>query len=510
MIVIVDFGSQTAHLIERRIKEQHVATTFLPPEKALSFIKSHKEITGIILSGGPASVYEKGAPQIDPAIFSLNIPVLAICYGMQYMMRYLGGDIVSAKKREYGPSVLQIANSKWLIARGLTKSSTVWMSHGDEVKGIPADFTVLGKTDNSPFALVAHKKEMLFGTLFHPEVEHTTEGIKVLKNFLTITKSPTSKHEIAVEPLIAAIKETVGDAYVIGAISGGVDSTVAGTLVAKAIGKKFVPFYVENGLMREGTAVHIKDVFKQYGVSVDVISCEDAMLARLKKITDPEKKRKVIGKFYIEMFEREMEKLVKAGKDVKFLLQGTIYSDVIESKGTKHASKIKSHHNVGGLPKHMKLKLLEPLRYFYKDEVRAIGKKLGLSDQFVHKQPFPGPGYGVRIRGEVTKERLERERLADRIILEELEKAQLMQDVFISFPVMTDAFSTAVKGDGRFFGEVIAIRIVESKDVMTATWKRLPYDVLQHMSTRIVNEVPGISRVVYDISTKPPATMEWE
>ncbi|CAN5142263.1 glutamine-hydrolyzing GMP synthase [soil metagenome] len=408
MVVIIDFGSQTAHLIERRIKEQHVETIFLPPHKALAFIKSHPEVTGIILSGGPSSVYEKGAPQIDPVIFSLNIPVLAICYGMQLMMKYLGGDIIPAKKREYGPAEFQISNTQYPMSKGIDKTSVVWMSHGDEVKGIPAEFEVLGSTANSPFALVSHKTEKLFGTLFHPEVEHTIEGIKLLKNFLAITKSPQKKHTIAVEPLVATIKETVGDAYVIGAISGGVDSTVAGTLVAKAIGKKFVPFYVENGLMREGTAAHIKDVFKQYGVTVDVIQCVDEMLERLKKVTDPEKKRKIIGKFYIEMFEREMEKLVKAGKDVKFLLQGTIYSDVIESKGTKHSSRIKSHHNVGGLPKHMKLSLLEPLRFFYKDEVRQLGKDLGLPDSFIHQQPFPGPGYAVRIRGEVTKERLER------------------------------------------------------------------------------------------------------
>lgn len=510
MVVIVDFGSQTAHLIERRIKELHVETAFLSPEKTLAFIKSHPEVTGIILSGGPSSVYEKGAPQIDPAIFSLGIPLLAICYGMQYMMRALGGEIVPAKKREYGPAVLQIANSKSQIAAKMTMSLTVWMSHGDEVKGIPADFVVLGRTDNSPFALVAHKKQQLFGTLFHPEVEHTNEGVQFLKNFLSITKSPKKEHTIDVEPLIQSIKETVGSSIVIGAISGGVDSTVAGTLVAKAIGKQFIPIYVENGLMREGTAKRVKTLFSQYDVQVDVLEVEDEMLKKLKKVTDPEKKRKIIGKFYIEMFEREMGRLVRQGKDVRFLLQGTIYSDVIESKGTKHSSKIKSHHNVGGLPKHMKLKLLEPLRFFYKDEVRKIGHELGLPDEFIHQQPFPGPGYAVRIRGEVTKERLERERIADRIVLEELEKVDLLKEVFISFPVMSGAYSTAVKGDGRFFGEVIALRVVESKDVMTAVWKRLPYDVLQQISSRLVNEVPGVSRVVYDITTKPPATMEWE
>jgi GMP synthase (glutamine-hydrolysing) len=313
-----------------------------------------------------------------------------------------------------------------------------------------------------------------------------------------------------VQPILDLITDRVGDAYVIGAVSGGVDSTVAAALTAKAIGRKFIPFYVDNGLMRDGTTEHVKDIFKHLKVPVHIIACEDEMLRRLKKVTDPEKKRKIIGAFYIELFEKEMKRLRKEGKNVEFLLQGTIYSDVIESKGTKHASKIKSHHNVGGLPKNMKLKLLEPLREFYKDEVRLLGEKIGLPKHFVWKQVFPGPGYGVRIRGEVTKGRLVKERIADRIVLEELEKAKLLSAVYMSFAIMSGAQSTAVKGDGRFFGEVVALRIVESKDVMTSKWAHIPYEVLQKISSRIVNEVPEVSRVVYDITTKPPATMEWE
>ncbi|MDO8639515.1 MAG: glutamine-hydrolyzing GMP synthase, partial [bacterium] len=311
--------------------------------------------------------------------------------------------------------------------------------------------------------------------------------------------------------IIEGIKQIVGgEAYVIGAVSGGVDSTVAGLLTADAIGKRFIPVYVENGLMREGTRQHVEKIFSKHHVKPIVVDAVGETLKRLKGITDPERKRKIIGNFYIEIFEQKMQEFIKSGLPVKFLLQGTIYSDVIESKGTKYAAKIKSHHNVGGLPKNMKLKLLEPLRHFYKDEVRSIGKKLGLPDEFVQRQVFPGPGYAIRIRGEVTKERLEKEKQADKIVLEELEKAGWLSKVYMSFPVLTGALSTAVKGDGRAFSEVVALRIIESKDVMTSNWAHLPYEVLQKISSRIVNEVPGISRVVYDITTKPPATMEWE
>ena len=313
-----------------------------------------------------------------------------------------------------------------------------------------------------------------------------------------------------VAKIIIDIKKQTGESYVIGAVSGGVDSTVAAVLTARAIGDRFIPLYVDNGLMRFDTTAHLDRIFEQTKIKVKIINAQDETLKRLKGITDPEEKRKTIGKLYIDIFEREMATLVKSGKKVKFLMQGTIYSDVIESKGTKNADKIKSHHNVGGLPAEMKLQLLEPVRNFYKDEVRKIGKTLGLPDEFVYKQPFPGPGYAVRIRGEVTKQRLEQEKMADKIILEELEKAGLLQNLFQSFPVLTGAHSTAVKGDGRNFGEVVALRIIESKDVMTAKWANLPYDLLQTISSRIVNEVPDISRVVYDITTKPPATMEWE
>ncbi len=507
MIVVVDFGSQTANLIERRIRDLGVKTSFLPPEEALPFIKAHN-VDGIVLSGGPSSVYGKDSPTIDPELFQLHIPILGICYGMQLVMHLEGGKVVAGRK-EYGPAVLT-TKSEHPLLKGIPSKITVWMSHGDEVVEIPKRFTTIASTETVSYCVVADDKEKIYGMLFHPEVEHTEYGDTILKNFVEMTATRITEKKIDIDKLISDIRDKVGDAVVIGAVSGGVDSTVAAALTAKAIGKQFSPFHVDNGLMRIGTVKTVKEIFDYIGVPVDIISCEKEMLSLLGGVTDPEEKRKIIGKFYIDMFEREMNELIKKGKNVKYLLQGTIYSDVIESKGTKHASKIKSHHNVGGLPKDMKLQLLEPLRTFYKDEVRLIGTELGLPEEFVWQQVFPGPGYGVRVRGGVTKERLERERIADKIVLDEIVKAGLFRKVFMSFAIMSGAESTAVKGDGRFFGEVVAVRVVESRDVMTSKWVHLPYDVLQSISSRIINEVPGISRVVYDITTKPPATMEWE
>ena len=516
MILIVDFGGQTAHLIKRRLRDLGAESELIHPEDALSKINEQKP-RGIILSGGPASVYEKNAPTVPKKIFSNTVPILGICYGFQLTAKLLGGKVISGRK-EYGPATLELGSMNHAvpagrqelgIAKGLHKSSIVWQSHGDEVVTLPKGFAIVGETQTVPYAFVADSNRKIFGVQFHPEVEHTQNGIKILENFIEVCGIKGSSRKTKTRTLIEEIKKTVGDSYVIGAISGGVDSTVAGTLAAKAIGKRFIPIYVENGLMREGTAEHVEKIFKKFGIKPIIVRCQEEMLKRLKGITDPEKKRTIIGNFYIDIFEREFEKLKKT-KPITHLLQGTIYSDVIESQGTKHAAKIKSHHNVGGLPSGMKLKLLEPLRFFYKDEVRAIGKKLGLPKEFVWKQVFPGPGYAVRIRGEVTTERLLKIKKADAIILEELEKANILQKVYMSFPVLTGAESTAVKGDGRFFGEVVAVRIVESQDVMTSTWSRIPYGVLQKISSRIVNEVPHVSRVVYDITTKPPATMEWE
>lgn len=508
MLLVIDFGSQTTHLIARRLRDLGAKATILQPEDAMEFIPGNS-VEGIVLAGGPMSVYEEHAPTIDPKIFELNIPILGICYGFQLAALLLGGEVVSGRK-EYGPAKFTVLDESTQLLKGVGKESTVWMNHGDEIVKLPDDFRLLGETKHVPFTCTVSKTRNIWGILFHPEVEHTEFGSQILENFIEICGVSKEEHTLKPDEMIQQIRETVGKAHVIGAVSGGVDSTVAAALVAKAIGKQFTPIFVNNGLMRDDASESVKNLSEQFGLTPIIVECEDEMLARLKGVTDPEEKRKVIGNFYIEVFEREMEKLVKKDHDVQFLLQGTIYSDVIESQGTKHASKIKSHHNVGGLPEHMKLKLLEPLRELYKDEVRKLGSMIGLADTFVMKQPFPGPGYAVRIRGEVTKDRLEREKHADKIVLEELKNAGWLEKVFISFPVMTGTESTAVKGDGKFFGEVICLRVVESKDIMTATWAQLPYDVLQKISSRVVNEVPGISRVVYDISTKPPATMEWE
>ena len=512
MIIVVDFGSQTAHLISRRIKELGASSKIIYPQEAIPQIhKNRKDIDGIILSGGPASVYQKNAPAINPEIFNLKIPILGICYGFQLTAKLLKGKVISGKK-EYGPATLKlkVKSEKLKVTKDLPKSFVVWMSHGDEVIKLPEDFEVLGSSEHVPFAFVEDKKRKIFGLQFHPEVEHTDFGRRIIKNFLNICGARFIKSSVNVKRIEKEIADKVKKSYVIGAVSGGVDSTVASVLTANAIGEKFIPVFVDNGLMREGTKEHLKKIFDHIGIKLVGVKVEKEMLRKLRKVEDSEKKREIIGNYYIEIFEKEMKKLVKKGKKVVFLLQGTIYSDVIESKGTRYADKIKSHHNVGGLPKKMKLKLLEPMREFYKDEVRDIGRKLNLPESFINMQPFPGPGFAVRIRGEVTKKRLKNEKKADRIVLEELKKTNLLSKVFLSFPVMTNAFSTAVKGDGRVFGEVIALRIIESKDVMTSTWAKIPYEVLQRISSRIVNEVPEISRVVYDITTKPPATMEWE
>lgn len=508
MLLIVDFGSQTTHLIGRRLRDLGAKVAIVPPEDVFEFIPD-QHIEGIILSGGPMSVYEENAPTIDPRIFELGIPMLTICYGMQLTSHVLGGQVVSGRK-EYGPAKIHIKNHELPITQGLPDEFTVWMSHGDEVLTMPENYKVVGSTEHVPYAFVADEGKHYYGLQFHPEVQHTEYGWQILKNFIAISGTKLEEYKIDPEHMIEKIRQMVGEKHVIGAVSGGVDSTVAGVLVAKAIGDHFTPIYVDNGLMRPDAESTLSSVFEPYGIKPVIVHVAEDMLEKLKGITDSEEKRKIIGKFYIDVFEKEMERLTQEDRDIAFLMQGTIYSDVIESQGTKHADKIKSHHNVGGLPEDMKLALLEPIRELYKDQVRALGTQVGLSDDIVMKEPFPGPGYAVRIRGEVNAKRLAQVKQADNILLEELKKADLLDKVFHSFPVMTGAYSTAVKGDGRSFLEVIALRIIESTDIMTTTWARLPYDVLQNISSRIVNEVPDVSRVVYDISTKPPATMEWE
>ncbi len=500
MILIIDFGSQTAHLIGRRLRSLGVPVEYTDPEDALEAVKT-KHPNGIVLSGGPASVYEKGAPTVSKKLFALGVPILGICYGWQLMAKLLGGTVRNTQK-EYGLELLKATMKTFL------QSGTVIMSHGDTVIKLPKGFVPIARTRSVRYAGVINETKKIYGVQFHPEAHHTEQGTEFLKNFAVgICGETLTPLSLNPKTIIQTITETVGTKRVICAVSGGVDSTVAAFFIGKAIGRGLIPVYVESGLMRPETQTRVRHIFTEL-IQADLVvvrSCA-RFLRALKGITDPEVKRKTIGKVYVDIFQEVAAK----HHDASFLGQGTIYSDVIESRGSKHASHIKSHHNVGGLPKDMKLTLLEPLRNFYKDEVRELGRLAGLPEDIVGEQPFPGPGYAVRIRGEVTRGRLEHVRVADRIVVEEIKAAGLYDKVFQCFAVMTGAYSTAVKGDGRVFAEVVAVRAYESADIMTSQWARVPYDVLAKISSRIVNEVPDVSRVVYDITTKPPATMEWE
>jgi GMP synthase (glutamine-hydrolysing) len=507
MILIVDFGSQTAHLIGRRLRQLGVATEYTYPEDALNAIHKFKPV-GIILSGGPASVYEKNAPTLNPKVYESNIPILGICYGQQLTAHLLGGNVKPGAIKEYGPAMLELNSASPLLHGIGDNHFRVWMSHGDEVVIPPAGFSIIATTTNIKAAMIQDLKRNIYCVQFHPEVDHTTNGQQILRNFVEIIcKETLSPLVLSPEKIIKEIIQMVGDKQVICAVSGGVDSTVAAFLIGKAIGDNLIPVYVESGLMRPNTDEKVKMIFtKLIRSKLVIVDARARFLTVLVGIVDPEIKRKTIGKLYVDIFQEEAVKRT----NVAFLGQGTIYSDVIESKGSKHASHIKSHHNVGGLPKDMHLALLEPLREYYKDEVRALGKMAGLPDEITLQEPMPGPGYAVRIRGEVTRGRLEQVKIADTIVVEEIKKAGIYHRLFHCFALMTGAFSTAVKGDGRVFAEVVGLRMIESKDIMTSTWADIPHDVLAKISSRIVNEVPNVSRVVYDITTKPPATMEWE
>ena len=505
MILIVDFGSQTAHLIGQRLQDLGISSKMVAPEKILAHFS--KQVKGIIFSGGPASVSEPDAPTVDSKVFTLGVPILGICYGWQLMAQLLGGS-VSPTHKEYGPTKVFIDDNRDLFV-GLPAEISVIQSHGDSVTQLPRGFAVLAHTQILPLAAVADSQRQLYGLQFHPEASHTQLGNLILRNFaVNLCGETITLQKLDPTGMIAQLREQVGESLVIGAISGGTDSTVAGTLMARAVGKQFIPVYIDSGLMRFDTRARVeKELAALWGLKPVVIEAKKIFLQRLAGVTDPEEKRHIIGGLYIELFEKEMR---QHQGEVKFLLQGTTYADVVESRGGKHTALIKSHHNVGGLPKEMKLILSEPIRHLYTKQVRELGLQLGIPKDLVFQQPFPGPGHAVRILGEVTADKLERQVLADQIVVEELKKTVFYEEVFQSWSILTNAQSTAVKGDGRFFGDVVAVRVVNSVDRMTAEWAELPYAVLAQISQRIVNEVPRVSRVVYDITNKPPATMEWE
>ncbi len=515
MIVIVDFGSQTTHLISRRLRELSIETKIILPEDFYKTIELTK-YEGIILSGGPSSVYEAGAPLIDAKIFSLGKPVLGICYGEQLMAHVLDGEVHPGKKKEYGPATFTLTEVSPLFdIPGLTTNDqrpttmNVWMSHGDHVVKPPSGFKTVGVTETIANAAIANEEKKQYGIQFHPEVVHTQFGMQILKNFATICGLKPKEQPITkefVDQMVLNIRDSVRDAKVIGAMSGGVDSSIACLLVHEAIGNNFTPIYIDSGLMRAGETQELKKVFKtHYKMNIRIVNAEEEFLKNLEGVTDPEKKRKIIGKTFIDVLEREARKL-----KATFLVQGTIYPDVIESAGTKHSHNIKSHHNVGGLPPHMNLTLLEPLRNFYKDEVRKIGKILSLPESITHRHPFPGPGLAIRIIGSVTKEKLEIVKKADKIVEEEIRKAGWYDKLWQELAVLTGTKSVGVRGDMRAYGETIAIRVVQAIDVMSSNFAHLPYELLEKMSVRIVTEIPEVNRVVYDITNKPPATIEWE
>ena len=508
-VIILDFGSQYNQLIARRVRECKVYSVLMPYNTPVWKIKSYNP-KAIILTGGPASVTEKGSPKANPEIFKLGIPVLGICYGMQLTAYALGGKVGKSKKREYGYAQL-VLNKKEVFFKGFKGKEKVWMSHGDKVQEKPKGFTILAHTKNSHIASMADLKKKIYGVQFHPEVIHTPKGMQIFKNFLydIAGLKPTWTMASFIKNSIEEIRAKVGREKVALGLSGGVDSSVAAVLLHRAIGPMLQCIFVDNGLLRKYEREYVEDVFKKhFHVNLRVAKSEKRFLERLKGVSDPERKRKIIGAEFIRVFEEESKKL----GNVKFLGQGTLYHDVIESVSAKGgpSATIKTHHNVGGLPKKMNLKLIEPLRDLFKDEVRLLGKELKLPDSMIHRQPFPGPGLAVRIIGDVTKERLEILRNADLIVQEEMEKYAGYKNIWQSFAVLLPVKSVGVMGDERTYESVVALRVVTSQDAMTADWAKVPYEILGRISNRIINEVKGVNRVAYDISSKPPATIEWE
>ncbi len=508
-IAVLDFGSQYTQVIARRIRECSVYSEIMPFNTKASDLKK-RGVCGVILSGGPASVLAKGSPRPDPKIFELGVPVLGICYGLQLMGKMLGGEIVSSRRREYGLGTLSFNGGGKLLA-GIKSPIQVWNSHGDKIERLPKGFKAVGTTENSAYALVADESRRFYGMQFHPEVVHTPRGMEIIKNFLYKICGCTGDWKMSdyVARAIADIREKVGDKKVILGLSGGVDSSVAAALIHKAVGDRLTCVFVDNGLLRKDERAKVERLFKDnFKMRMKTVRAERLFLSRLAGVADPERKRKIIGKTFVEVFDKTVKSIGK----VDFLAQGTLYPDVIESVpiAGNPASLIKSHHNVGGLPKRMKLRLLEPLRELFKDEVRALGAELGLSREVLWRHPFPGPGLGVRVVGDITKKRLDILREADAILMDEMRSGGYYDKVWQAFAVFLPVKTVGVMGDERTYDNVIALRIVESQDAMTADWAHIPHELLAKISNRIINEVKGVNRVCLDISSKPPATIEWE
>ena len=508
-VLILDFGSQYSQLIARRVREANVYCELVPGTTPWAEL-SKKTPSALILSGGPASVYEPGAPQVDPAALHAGIPVLGICYGMQLIAHHLGGEVAPGLQREFGPAVLEVDEANELFA-GLPAEMPVWMSHGDNIPRIPPGFRGLARSANSPYAAFSNDRGIM-GIQFHPEVVHTPHGRDILRNFLYRVSglTPTWTAGSYIAEAVESIRATVGGARVLCALSGGVDSAVAATLVHRAIGDQLTCVFVNNGLLRKEEAERVLEVMhRDLAMNIRYVDASDRFLDALKAVIDPEEKRRTVGRVFIDVFEAE----AKAIGEIDFLAQGTLYPDVIESTAPDtgaSAVKIKTHHNVGGLPPGLRFKLIEPLRYLFKDEVRAVGTELGMPEDMVWRQPFPGPGLSIRCLGEVTEERLKILREADWVVVDEIKKHGLYRQVWQSFAVLTPLETVGVQGDYRTYSNVVAVRVVTSDDAMTADWARVPYEVLAKISNRITNEVSGVNRVVFDITSKPPGTIEWE
>jgi len=509
-ILVLDFGGQYCHLIGRRVREHSVYSEIVPHDiapKEIGLLRKRYNVKGLILSGGPASVYERNAPKLNREILDLGLPVLGLCYGHQLLAQMVGGVVKPGERREYGKTQVVVDKAAGVL-EGLSRKEWVWMSHGDTVYSLSSDYEVLAHTENCPVAAFRHKDKAVYGLQWHPEVVHTENGTQMLRNFIfgVCKCEPNWRMEDVIKTAIEEIKLTVSREKAIVALSGGIDSSTVTALAAKALGKKLTAVFVNHGFMRHGEPEFVERTFGKLGINFVSVDAEEQFMQQLEGVADPEEKRRIIGREFVRVFEKVAKQVGAA-----YLIQGTIYPDRIESGFRKFSDKIKTHHNVAGLPTKIEFRaVVEPLRGLYKDEVRKVAEKLGLPKEIVWRQPFPGPGLAVRVTGEVTKERVEVLRKADRIVAEEIERAGLKDGLWQYFAVLTDTKSTGVKGDARAYGFTVAVRAVESREAMTASFARVPYDVLEGISTRVTNEIPQVVRVVYDVTHKPPATIEWE